>query len=386
MRAGSSCCAAKLVDALRALAAFARQWRAVPTLGYTHLQPAQLTTVGKRATLWMQDLVLDLADLDHRIAALPFRGVKGTTGTQASFLELFDGDHAKVRELDRRVTREDGLRARRSRSPGRPTRARSTRRCSASSPASPRARRSSAATCACCRRSARSRSRSRRSRSARRPWPTSATRCAPSASRRSRASCVTLEPNANQTHGVQWFERTLDDCANRRLVIPESVPRRPTRSSCSWRTSSRGLEVHPARIRRRVADELPFMATEELIVRAVRAGGDRQAAHERHPPAQHRGGPRAEGRRAAQRPARAPRRPIRRSACRSPTCEQRSTRAGSSAARPSRWTSSCDEVVDAVARGRRRRRRHWRGARMTVVGRRPAAASPAAARQGARRL
>ena len=82
---------------IRALAAFAREWRDEPTLGYTHLQPAQLTTVGKRATLWMQDLVLDLADLDHRIATLPFRGVKGTTGTQASFLELFDGDHAKVR-------------------------------------------------------------------------------------------------------------------------------------------------------------------------------------------------------------------------------------------------------------------------------------------------
>ena len=85
----------------RALAAFAREWRAEPTLGSTHLQPAQPTTVGKRATLWMQDLVLDLADLDHRIATLPCRGVKGTTGTQASFLEIFDGDHAKVRELDR---------------------------------------------------------------------------------------------------------------------------------------------------------------------------------------------------------------------------------------------------------------------------------------------
>ena len=84
--------------------AFAREWRDEPTLGYTHLQPAQPTTVGKRATLWMQDLVLDLADLDHRIATLPCRGVKGTTGTQASFLALFDGDHAKVRELDRLVT------------------------------------------------------------------------------------------------------------------------------------------------------------------------------------------------------------------------------------------------------------------------------------------
>src|SRR5215212_1762068 len=104
MRRGLDLLRGRLVTALRALAAFAREWRDEPTLGYTHLQPAQPTTVGKRATLWMQDLVLDVADLDHRIATLPFRGVKGTTGTQASFLEIFEGDHAKVRELDRLVT------------------------------------------------------------------------------------------------------------------------------------------------------------------------------------------------------------------------------------------------------------------------------------------
>jgi len=104
MRRGLDLLRGRLITALRALAAFARQWRDEPTLGYTHLQPAQLTTVGKRATLWMQDLVLDLMDLDYRRATLPFRGVKGTTGTQASFLQLFDGDHERVRELDRRVT------------------------------------------------------------------------------------------------------------------------------------------------------------------------------------------------------------------------------------------------------------------------------------------
>ncbi|MEO7714528.1 MAG: lyase family protein, partial [Gemmatimonadaceae bacterium] len=104
MRRGMALLRGRIVRVLRALAAFAREWRDEPTLGYTHLQPAQPTTVGKRATMWMQDLVLDVADLDHRIATLPFRGVKGTTGTQASFLELFDGDHGKVRELDRMVT------------------------------------------------------------------------------------------------------------------------------------------------------------------------------------------------------------------------------------------------------------------------------------------
>ena len=109
MRRGLGLLRSRVVSVLRTLAKFASTWRAEPTLGYTHLQPAQLTTVGKRATLWMLDLVLDLEDLDFRLAHLPLRGVKGTTGTQASFLELFKGDHAKVRDLDRRVTQAMGF-------------------------------------------------------------------------------------------------------------------------------------------------------------------------------------------------------------------------------------------------------------------------------------
>src|SRR6185503_6018820 len=109
MRRGLALLRGKLLRVLRALAAFAREWRDEPTLGYTHLQPAQPTTVGKRATLWMQDLVLDLADLDYRVATLPCRGVKGTTGTQASFLELFGGDHEAVRRLDTLVTQKIGF-------------------------------------------------------------------------------------------------------------------------------------------------------------------------------------------------------------------------------------------------------------------------------------
>ena len=100
MREGLGILREKLLRVLATLAAFARQWRGEPALGYTHLQPAQLTTVGKRATLWMQDLVMDLADLRTRQEGLPLRGVKGTTGTQASFLELFRGDHARVRALE----------------------------------------------------------------------------------------------------------------------------------------------------------------------------------------------------------------------------------------------------------------------------------------------
>ena len=103
MREAMKLVASKLANAIDALAAFAMRWKDLPTLGYTHFQPAQLTTVGKRATLWAQDLIIDLEDIEYRIATLRFRGVKGTTGTQASFLSLFDNDHSKVEELDRMV-------------------------------------------------------------------------------------------------------------------------------------------------------------------------------------------------------------------------------------------------------------------------------------------
>ena len=257
------------------------EWRDEPTLGYTHLQPAQLTTVGKRATLWMQDLVLDLADLDHRTATLPFRGVKGTTGTQASFLELFDGDHEKVRRARPTGDREDGLPASHSRSPARRTRASSTRRFS----------RVVAGIAA----SAAKFSGDIRMLQAfgeiEEPFESEQIGSSAMAYKRnpmrseriaSLARFVnSLEANANQTHAVQFFERTLDDSANRRLVIPGDVPRHRRDPAAHGRTSRAGSRCIRRVIERRVAAELPFMATEELIVRAVRAGGDRQDAHER---------------------------------------------------------------------------------------------------------
>jgi adenylosuccinate lyase len=127
MRRGLELLRDKALGVLAALAEFARRWRDEPALGYTHLQPAQLVTVGKRAALWMQDLVLDVADLEHRISSLPFRGVKGTTGTQASFLACSTATTARARARPPR-RREDGLRASIPVS-GRRTRARSTRRC-----------------------------------------------------------------------------------------------------------------------------------------------------------------------------------------------------------------------------------------------------------------
>jgi adenylosuccinate lyase len=278
MRRGLELLRGKVQTILRSLAIFAREWRDEPALGYTHLQPAQLTTVGKRATLWMQDLVLDLADLDHRIATLPFRGVKGTTGTQATFLQLFEGDHARVRELDRRVATSMDFRQSIPVSGQTYTRkldaqvldvvagiAASAAKFSADirmlqafgeieEPFESEQIGSSAM--------------------AYKRNPMRSERIA-SLSR----FVLTLQANPNQTHSVQFFERTLDDSANRRLSIPEAFLATDAVLVLMANIAS-GLEVHPARIRRRVDDELPFMATEAIILRIVDSGGDRQEAHE----------------------------------------------------------------------------------------------------------
>jgi adenylosuccinate lyase len=279
MRAGMGLLRDKIRTLLRTFAGFAREWRDQPTLGSTHLQPAQPTTVGKRATLWMQDFVVDLADLDHRIATLPCRGVKGTTGTQASFLEIFDGDHAKVRELDRLVTKRIGF--------------------DTSIPVSGQTytRKLDAQVLGVVAGIAASASKFsgdlrvlQAFGEIEEPFEKEQIGSSAMAYKRNPMRCeriaslarfvISLEPNANLTHSVQFFERTLDDSANRRLSIPESFLATDAILVLMTNVVS-GLEVHPARINRRLADELPFMATEELIVRAVRAGGDRQVAHER---------------------------------------------------------------------------------------------------------
>ncbi|HEX3865471.1 MAG TPA: adenylosuccinate lyase [Gemmatimonadaceae bacterium] len=279
MRRGLELLRGKIVRALGALASFARTWRSEPTLGSTHLQPAQPTTVGKRATLWMQDLVLDIADLDHRLETLPCRGVKGTTGTQASFLEILGGDHAKVRRLEQLVSAKIGFRS------AIPVSGQTySRKLDAQVLGVVAGIASSAMKFSGDVRVLQSVGEIEE------PFEAEQIGSSAMAYKRNPMRCeriaslarfvVTLEPNANLTHGVQFFERTLDDSANRRLVIPESFLATDA-ILVLMENVVRGLEVHPARIRRRLAEELPFMATEELIVRAVRAGGDRQVAHER---------------------------------------------------------------------------------------------------------
>ena len=279
MRRGLQLLRGKVIRVLRALSVFAREWRDEPTLGSTHLQPAQPTTVGKRATLWMQDLVIDLGEIDYRLDALPCRGVKGTTGTQASFLALFEGDHEKVRRLDQYVAQAIGFRS------SIPVSGQTyTRKLDAQVLGTVAGVAASAAKFASDLRILQSVGEIEE------PFEEEQVGSSAMAYKRNPMRCerinslarfvLSLEPNANQTHSVQYLERTLDDSANRRLVIPE----------CFLATDAIlvlmenvvcGLEVHRARIQRRLADELPFMATEELIVHAVRAGGDRQQAHER---------------------------------------------------------------------------------------------------------
>ena len=278
MRRGLDLLRGKILQIMRSLAAFAREWRAEPALGYTHLQPAQLTTVGKRATLWLQDLALDLADLDHRRGMLPFRGVKGTTGTQASFLEIFGGDHKKVRELERRVT------ARMDFPSALPVTGQTyTRKLDAWVLGIVSGIASSAAKFSGDIRMLQTfgeleepfeQDQVGSSAMAYKRNPMRAERIASLA-----RFVISLESNAHQTHSTQFLERTLDDSANRRIVIPEAFLATDAILLLMANIVT-GMEIYPRQIRHRIERELPFMATEELIVRAVRAGRDRQVAHE----------------------------------------------------------------------------------------------------------
>ena len=280
MRDAMKLVAARLANAIDALATFAVQWKDLPTLGYTHFQPAQLTTVGKRATLWAQDLAIDLEEIEHRIATLRFRGVKGTTGTQASFLSLFDGDHAKVEQLDRDGHRAIRVRANRSPSPARPTRARWMRRWSAPW----------RAIAASVHRFCNDIRLLAGMKQIEEPFEEEQVGSSAMAYKRNPMRCeratglarfvISLSTSPLQTAAEQWFERTLDDSANKRLAVPEPFL---AIDGCLKIVVNvaRGLVVYPKTIEAAVMAELPFMATEEILMAGVTAGGDRQELHER---------------------------------------------------------------------------------------------------------
>lgn len=279
MREGLQMLRTRLVEVIDELAKFAAEYRDLPCLGFTHLQPAQPTTVGKRATLWCYDLVLDLEELEHRIESLRFRGVKGTTGTQATFLTLFKGDHAKVEELDRLVTRRMGFSQ-----PYAVTGQTYSRKVDAHVLQTLAGVGHSAHKAGSDLRILQSR------KEIEEPFEEKQIGSSAMAYKRnpmrSERMCslarfaISLQSSADQTIATQWLERTLDDSANRRLTIPQAF-------LCIdavlilYRNITRGLVVYPKVIEKHLQEELPFMATEEILMAGVQAGGDRQELHER---------------------------------------------------------------------------------------------------------
>jgi adenylosuccinate lyase len=268
----------RLQDVIAVLAAFAAQWQDQPTLGFTHFQPAQPTTVGKRATLWIQDLILDLEDMDHLIATTPVRGVKGTTGTQASFLELFEGEGAKVEALEQRFCEKVGF-------PAIPVSGQTATRkledrigqvlCGLAASAGKFA---SDLRLLQHLKEVEEPFESKQIGSSAMPYKRNPMR---SERINSLARFVLgLMPSTYQTSANQWMERTLDDSAHRRLAISQGLLAVDA-ILVLYRNVASGLVVYPRMIEARLSQELPFMAAEVLLMEAVKRGGDRQDLHER---------------------------------------------------------------------------------------------------------
>ena len=279
MREGLELIQNKLVRVLNALAQFADKYKALPTLGFTHFQAAQLVTVGKRATLWMNELLQDLEEVEYRISTLKLLGCKGTTGTQASFLELFEGDHEKCKELDRRIAREMGFEG---------TVPVSGQTYSRKVDAAILATLSGIAQSACkfatdirllchLKEVEEPFERSQIGSSAM-PYKRNPMRCERICSL---ARYVIADAaNPAYTAATQWFERTLDDSANKRIAVSEAFLAVDAILNIYENVAS-GLIVHEKVIEKHIMEELPFMASENIMMDAVKRGGDRQELHER---------------------------------------------------------------------------------------------------------
>ncbi|NXO74229.1 PUR8 lyase, partial [Phainopepla nitens] len=279
LRDGFNLLLPKLARVISRLADFAEKYADMPALGFTHYQPAQLTTVGKRCCLWIQDLCMDLQNLERARDDLRFRGVKGTTGTQASFLQLFEGDHSKVEELDRLVTAKAGFQ--RAYMVTGQTYSRKVDIGVLAVLASLGA--SIHKICTDIRLLANLKEieepfEKDQIGSSAMPYkrnPMRSERCCSLA-----RHLMTLVMDPLQTAAVQWFERTLDDSANRRVCLAEAFLTADIILS-TLQNISEGLVVYPKVIERRIRQELPFMATENIIMAMVKAGGNRQDCHEK---------------------------------------------------------------------------------------------------------
>ncbi len=276
--------AEKIAAAINRLATFSEQYRSLPTLGFTHYQPAQPTTVGKRATLWAQDLAITLQEVEHRLASLKFRGVKGTTGTQASFLALFGGDtpasHDKVEQLDRLVTKKMGW----------PPDA----RYAVTGQTYPRlvdglVVSSLASVAAAAQKFATDIRLLANRKEIEEPFEKNQIGSSEMAYKRNPMRCericglsrfvIGMTQTPFVTAAEQWLERTLDDSSARRLTLPEPFLALDGVLDLLVNVTS-GLVVYENTIAANLAAELPFMASENILMAAVKAGGDRQELHE----------------------------------------------------------------------------------------------------------
>ena len=279
MREGLEMIARRTAAAIDSLAAFAVEYRDLPCLGFTHFQPAQPTTVGRRACIWAHDFTLDLAEIEHRIASLRALGNKGTTGTQASFLELFHGDHDKVRRLDELICRKIGFDSAYSISGQTYSRKIDSQVLGVLSGVAQSAHKMATDLRLLAHR-----------KEVEEPFEADQIGSSAMAYKRnpmrSERICAlarfitSLESSAAATASVQWLERTLDDSANRRLTLPQAfLAADAVLILCQNVTA--GLVVYPKVIAAQLDAELPFMATENILMAAVSAGGDRQDLHER---------------------------------------------------------------------------------------------------------
>ena len=269
----------QLVRVLDKLARFARQYKALPTLGFTHFQPAQLVTVGKRATLWMNELLLDLNDVEYRIANLKLLGCKGTTGTQASFLELFDGDHAKCRELDRKIAAEMGFEATAAVTGQTYSRKVDYQVVSTLSGIAQSASKFATDLRLLCHlKEVEEPFEKNQIGSSAMPYKRNPMRCERICALARYVMADAVNPAV--TAASQWFERTLDDSANKRLSVPEAFLAVDAILNI-WANVADGLVVHEKVIEKHVLEELPFMASENIMMDAVKKGGNRQDLHER---------------------------------------------------------------------------------------------------------
>ena len=279
MKEGLMLIRSKLINVISNLADFAEKYKDLPTLGFTHFQAAQPTTVGKRATLWMNELMMDLTDLDHLIGDIKLLGSKGTTGTQATFLELFDGDHEKVRKLDGLIAEKMGFDECYPVSGQTYSRKVDSRVLNVLAGIAQSAHKFSNDIRLL-----------QHLKEVEEPFEKNQIGSSAMAYKRNPMRSERIASLANYvisdamnpqiTAATQWFERTLDDSANKRISISEGFLATDSILELYMNVSS-GLVVYPKVIESRLTSELPFMATEIILMDAVKAGGDRQELHEK---------------------------------------------------------------------------------------------------------